>query len=133
MLRTSMEPSHDLIDRVVHQYEENCIKLVELHKCTSREQEIKSEKSSSQSLDAQRNIKVSKQSAVADCPINGEIKLRADFFPDAVWLMILRMWLHFRLWRHGPSCSSIVFARIHLQVTDTLLLIRFFRLIVSCG
>ena len=80
MLSTSMEPSHDLIDRVVHQYEENCVKLIELHKCTSREQEIKSEKSSSQlSFDSQGNIKVSKQSAVADCPINGEIKLRAAF------------------------------------------------------
>ena len=75
-----MEPSHDLIDRVVHQYEENCIKLIELHKCTSREQEIKGEKSSPQlSFDSQGNIKVSKQSAVADCPINGEIKLRAAF------------------------------------------------------
>ncbi len=80
MLSTSMEPSHDIIDRVVHQYEENCIKLIDLHKCTSREQEIKSERSSSQlSFDAQGNIKVSKQSAVADCPINGEIKLRAAF------------------------------------------------------
>ena len=59
MLSTSMEPSHDLIDRVVHQYEENCIKLIELHKCTSREQEIKSEKSSPQlSFDSQGNIKV---------------------------------------------------------------------------
>ena len=70
-----MEPSHDLIDRVVHQYEENCVQLIELHKCTSREQEIKSEKVSPQlSFDAQGNIKVSKQSAAADCPINGEIK-----------------------------------------------------------
>ena len=59
---------------------ENCVKLIELHKCTSREQEIKSEKVSPQlSFDAQGNIKVSKQSAVSDCPINGEIKLRAAF------------------------------------------------------
>ena len=58
----------------------NCIKLIELHKCTSREQEINSEKSSPQlSFDSQGNIKVSKQSAVADCLINGEIKLRAAF------------------------------------------------------
>ena len=42
MLSTSMEPSHELIDKRVHQYEENCVKLVELNKCTSREQEIKS-------------------------------------------------------------------------------------------
>lgn len=80
MLSTSMEPSHELIDRVVHQYEENCVKLVELSKCTSREQEIKSERSTSQlSFDAQGNIKVSKQSAVTECSINGEIKLRAAF------------------------------------------------------
>ena len=80
MLSTSMEPSHELIDRVVHQYEENCIKLVELNKCTSREQEIKSERSTSQlSFDAQGNIKVSKQSAVTECSISGEIRLRAAF------------------------------------------------------
>ena len=76
----SMEPSHELIDRVVHQYEENCVKLVKLSKCTSREQEIKSERSTSQlSFDAQGKIKVSKQSAVTECSINGEIKLRAAF------------------------------------------------------
>jgi len=83
MLSTSMEPSHELIDRVVrvvHQYEENCVKLVELSKCTSREPEIKSERSTSQlSFDAQGKIKVSKQSAVTECSINGEIKLRAAF------------------------------------------------------
>ena len=80
MLSTSMEPSHELIDRIVHQYEENCVKLVELSKCTSREQEIKSERSSSQlSFYAQGNIKISKQSAVSECSISGEIKLRAAF------------------------------------------------------
>ena len=56
------------------------MKFVELSKCTSREQEIKSERSTSQlSFDAQGNIKVSKQSAVTECSINGEIKLRAAF------------------------------------------------------
>ena len=34
MLSTSMEPSHELDDRAVHQYEENCVKLIELNKCT---------------------------------------------------------------------------------------------------
>eukprot|EP00435_Cladocopium_sp_Y103_P015116 s4719_g3.t1 len=58
MLSTSLEPSHELIDRVVHQYEENCVKLIELHKC---------------------NIKISKQSAVTECSVSGEIKLRAAF------------------------------------------------------
>lgn len=80
MLSTTMEPSHELIDRVVHQYEENCVKLVELNKCTSREQEIKSERSSSQlSFDSSGNIKVSKQSSVAECSIQGDIRLRAAF------------------------------------------------------
>eukprot|EP00435_Cladocopium_sp_Y103_P059833 s792_g21.t1 len=80
MLSTSMEPSHELIDRVVHQYEEDCVKLIELHKCTSREQEIKSERSTSQlSFDSQGNIKISKQSAVTECSISGEIRLRAAF------------------------------------------------------
>eukprot|EP00435_Cladocopium_sp_Y103_P004637 s5022_g1.t1 len=37
MLSTSLEPSHELIDRVVHQYEENCVKLIELHKCMVRQ------------------------------------------------------------------------------------------------
>lgn len=80
MLSTTMEPSHELIDRVVHQYEENCVKLVELNKCTSREQEIKSEKTSPQlSFDSGGNIKVSKQHALTDCSIQGEIRLRAAF------------------------------------------------------
>lgn len=80
MLSTSMHPSHELIDRVVHQYEENCVKLVELRKCTSREQEIKSERHTPQlSFDASGNIKVSKQSAVSECSVTGEIRLRAAF------------------------------------------------------
>ena len=53
---------------------------MELNKCTSREQEIKGERSTSQlSFDAQGNIKVSKQSAVTECSITGEIRLRAAF------------------------------------------------------
>ena len=80
MLSTSMEPSHELIDKIVHQYEENCVKLVELNKCTSREQEIKSERATPLlSFDALGNIKVSKQSALTECSITGEIKLRAAF------------------------------------------------------
>ena len=37
-----------LIDKAVHQAEENCIRLIELTSCTSREQEIKNEKTTSQ-------------------------------------------------------------------------------------
>ena len=78
MLSTSMEPSHELIDRVVHQYEENCVKLVVLNKCTSREQEIRCERTQpSISFDSTGNVKVTKQSSVTECSISGEIKLRA--------------------------------------------------------
>ena len=48
MLSPSLEPSHMLIDKAVHQAEENCIRLIELTSCTSREQEIKNEKTTSQ-------------------------------------------------------------------------------------
>ena len=48
-----------------------------LSKRASREPEIKSDRSTSElSFDVQENIKVSKQSAVTESPINGEIKLR---------------------------------------------------------
>lgn len=80
MLSTTLEPSHALIDKAVHQSEENCIKLIELHTCTSREQEIKCEKSSpSLSFDSNRAIKVTKQSAITECSIQGDIRLRAAF------------------------------------------------------
>ena len=41
MLSSSLEPSHMLIDRAVHQAEENCVRLIELTSCTSWEQEIR--------------------------------------------------------------------------------------------
>lgn len=44
MLSSSLEPSHALVDKAVHQFEENCIKLIELTQCTSRESEIQNEK-----------------------------------------------------------------------------------------
>ena len=80
MLSTTLEPSHHLIDKVVHQYEENCVKLIELTACTSREQEIRSDKSTPQiTFDHAGNIKVTKQSQVTECSIQGDIRLRAAF------------------------------------------------------
>lgn len=80
MLSTTLEPSHSLIDKVVHQYEENCVKLIELTACTSREQEIRSDKATPQlTFDQTGNIKVTKQSQVTECSIQGDIRLRAAF------------------------------------------------------
>ncbi len=80
MLSTSLEPSHVLIDRAVHQAEENCVKLIELTSCTSREQEIKNEKTTAHlSFDTKGAIKVTKQSEVTECSIQGDIRLRGAF------------------------------------------------------
>ena len=80
MLSTTLEPSHALIDKVVHQFEENCVKLVELTACTSREQEIRNDKTTPQlTFDQTGNIKVTKQSQVTECSIQGDIRLRAAF------------------------------------------------------
>jgi len=80
MLSTTLEPSHTLIDKAVHQWEENCIRLIELVHCTSREQEIKSEKTTSQlSFDSKGAIKVTKHSEVTECSIQGDIRLRSAF------------------------------------------------------
>lgn len=80
MLSPSLEPSRSLIDKAVHQAEENCVRLIELTNCTSREQEIKSEKTTSQlSFDAKGAIKVTKHSEVTECSIQGDIRLRAAF------------------------------------------------------
>lgn len=80
MLSSTLEPSHSLIDKVVHQFEENCVKLIELTACTSREQEIRSDKTTPQiTFDHSGNIKVTKQSQVTECSIQGDIRLRAAF------------------------------------------------------
>ena len=56
------------------------MKLIELSACTSREQEIRSDKSTPQiTFDHAGNIKVTKQSQVTECSIQGDIRLRAAF------------------------------------------------------
>ena len=80
MLSPSLEPSHMLIDRAVHQAEENCVRLIELTSCTSREQEIRNEKATAQlSFDSKGAIKVTKHSEVTECSIQGDIRLRGAF------------------------------------------------------
>ena len=80
ILTPSIEPSHYLIDRAVQQFEDNSLRFLELHTCTSREQEILSEKTSSQlSFSSSGQIKVTKQHEVTQCAITGEIKLRMAF------------------------------------------------------
>ena len=80
MLSPSLEPSHVLIDKAVRQAEENCVRLIELTSCTSREQEIKNEKTTAQlSFDTKGAIKVTKQSEVTECSIQGDIRLRGAF------------------------------------------------------
>ena len=80
MLSSSLEPSHVLIDKAVHQAEENCVRLIELTACTSREQGIRNEESTAQlSFDSKGAIKVTKQSEVTECSIQGGIRLRGAF------------------------------------------------------
>ena len=80
MLSPSLEPSHMLRDRAVHQAEENCVRLIELTSCTSREQEIRNEKTTAQlSFDSKGAIKVTKHSEVTECSIQGDIRLRGAF------------------------------------------------------
>ena len=80
LITQALEPSHALIDKAVQQYEDNCLKFLDLSICTSREQEILSDKSSTQlSFDSSGNIKVSKRSQELECALNGEMKLRAAF------------------------------------------------------
>ena len=80
MLSPSLEPSHVLIDKAVHQAEENCVRLVELTSCSSLEQEIRNEKTTAQlSFDTKGAIKVTKHSEVTECSIQGDIRLRGAF------------------------------------------------------
>ena len=77
-ITSDLEPSHHLIDKAVQQYEENSIRFLDLTSCTSREQEILSDKSTaSLTFDENGRIKVSKKQEVAQCSLTGELKLRS--------------------------------------------------------
>ena len=80
MLSSSLEPSHALVDKAVHQFEENCIQYIDLKQCTSRESEIQNEKTTPQlTFDSSGNIKVTKQHSLTECSIQGDIRLRGAF------------------------------------------------------
>ena len=66
LITQQLEPSHQLVDKAVQQWEENSLRHNELTACTSREQEILAEKSTpSISFDATGNIKVTKKQELA--------------------------------------------------------------------
>ena len=80
LITQALEPSHALIDKVVQQYEENSLRFIELHSCTSREQEILAEKADPQlTFDASGNIKVTKKQQVTECSLTGDLRLRQAF------------------------------------------------------
>ena len=80
LITPNLEPSHSLIDKAVQQYEENSLRFLELHTCTSREQEILAEKAAPQlSFDSSANIKVTKKQQLAECSLSGELRLRQAF------------------------------------------------------
>ena len=77
LITQQLEPSHQLVDKAVQQWEENSLRYIELTACTSREQEILAEKSTpSISFDATGNIKVTKKQELAQCSLTGDLKLR---------------------------------------------------------
>ena len=61
-ITADLEPSHNLIDKAVQQFEENSLRYLDLASCTSREQEVLSDKSTaSLTFDENGRIKVSKK------------------------------------------------------------------------
>lgn len=80
MLSSSLEPSRSLVNKAVRQYEENCVKLIELTQCASRESEIQNEKTMRRlSFDSSGSAKVTKHQANAECSIQGDVRLRGAF------------------------------------------------------
>ena len=77
LITQQLEPSHQLIDKAVQQWEENSLRYIELSSCRSREQEVLAEKTSpSITFDAAGNIKVTKKQELAQCSLTGDLRLR---------------------------------------------------------
>ena len=77
LVNQQLEPSHQLVDKAVQPWEENSLRYIELTTCTSREQEVLSEKSTpSLTFDATGNIKVTKKQELAQCSLTGDLRLR---------------------------------------------------------
>eukprot|EP00435_Cladocopium_sp_Y103_P055383 s1537_g18.t1 len=78
LITQQLEPSHQLLDKCVQQYEDNNIRYLDLSTCTSREQEVLAEKSSpSLTFDSSGNIKVGKKQELAQISFSGDLKLRS--------------------------------------------------------
>eukprot|EP00435_Cladocopium_sp_Y103_P021325 s1919_g5.t1 len=74
------EPSHNLIDRVCQQLEDNVISYVELQKCTSRQDEtLHAKVDTSVSLDNSGGLRLSKKQRLDDVNVTGEHRLRQAF------------------------------------------------------
>ena len=77
MITLQLEPSNQLIDKAVQQWEENSLRYIELSSCSSREQEVLAEKTSpSITFDAVGTIKVTKKQELAQCSLTGDLRLR---------------------------------------------------------
>ena len=74
------EPSHNLIDRVCQQLDDNVISYIELQKCTSRQDEtLHSKADNSLSLDGSGGLKLNKRQKLEDANVTGEHRLRQAF------------------------------------------------------
>ena len=77
LITQQLEPSHQLIDKAVQQWEENSLRYIELTACNSREQEVLAEKSTpSITFDSTGNIKITKKQEIAQCSLTGDLRLR---------------------------------------------------------
>ena len=66
LITQTLEPSHQLIDKAVQQFEENSIRYLDLTTCTSREQEVLAEKATpSLSFDSTGNHQGHKEAGVS--------------------------------------------------------------------
>ena len=86
------EPSHQLVDRFVAMCEENVISYVKPELCTSRAQEILSNKQSqSFSLSSDGNLRVKGHESDLECTVTGEMKLREAFRRRALAMDLAQM------------------------------------------
>ena len=72
-----LEPAHSLTDKVQAMLEDGVVTYLAPEKCTSRHDEIQSNKTEQQlTFDAQGNVKVSKAESTLSCDATGELRLR---------------------------------------------------------
>eukprot|EP00435_Cladocopium_sp_Y103_P057714 s379_g20.t1 len=79
------EPSHNLIDRVCQQLEDNVVSYIELQKCTSRQDEtLHAKVDQAVSLDTSGGLRLSKKQKLDDINVTGEHRLRQAFLRRAL-------------------------------------------------